>query len=230
MNIFAGCILLVIASVFAYVIWQISRSASHTINDDIARADEDNVESAKEDQRMMRILLPIVIAMFVLAILLLTGAYAHLNMVSIGVTAGGVLFTYLGIIFRTSASKKNARCTSRCTGQVIRQNENEDSEGHTSYYAVYSYTVNGNEYELVDSYGGGERAIPQVGEPMEIFYDPVSPKVAYSAYEGKQSKVFTIWFLAFGIPMIVIGIAIATPWYMWGFRIRSFFWMLRTIF
>ena len=205
---FFGGILLIIALIFAYVVWQLWGGANHTINDDIARADEENVEDARETRRMMQILLPIVIAMFVLAILMLTGVYRYFNMVGVGVTAGGVLFTYIGIIIRTSASRKNVRCTSRCTGRVTDHVEQEDSEGHISYHPVYSYTVNGNEYEFTSNYGGGERAIPPIGESIEIFYDPVMPKVAYSSFDRKSGTTLVRWFLAFGIPMTLIGLGI----------------------
>ena len=184
-TIFAGCILLFISLVFAYVIWQIWGGANSVIKDDIARANKDDMRKAQKDRQMMCILLPIVIVMFLISFVLLTGTYVYFNYIGVGIATGGALFSYIGILFKSMGSKKAEKCTMRCMGHVAEHVEQEDSDGNVSYIPVVTYTVNGNNYSIDGEFGGGKKAIPQIGDTIEVFYDPLDPEVAQSVYDRK---------------------------------------------
>nr|WP_297770291.1 DUF3592 domain-containing protein [uncultured Butyrivibrio sp.] len=213
---FYGCILLIISLVFAYVLWQVWGGPSQISSTD----DEDETQSGNQ---IVRILLPIVIGMFAISFILISGVYVYFNYVGAGIAAGGALFSYIGILFITSGNKKKKRCTASCLGYVSDHLEQEDSENRVSYVPIITYTVNGNKYTLQGDFGGGKKAIPQIGDTIEVFYDPMSPKVAQSVHDRKESKVFAIWFLAFGIPMFLIGLEICIP-------LERLYWIIRAWF
>ena len=105
-------------------------------------------------------------------------------------------------------------------GRVVDHLEHEDNERHITYSPIINYIVKEKEYTLYVGYSGSENSIPQIGDVIEVFYDPMAPGVAQAAYERKEGSVFAIWFLAFGIPMFLIGLNICMP-------LRNLYWIIQ---
>ena len=84
-GIFVGVILLFIASVFAYILKQMWDSDEETLS-------------------IARMLIPIVVGMFILSGILLTGLYRKFNIIGAGLATGGLLFGYIGYIIKKSFS------------------------------------------------------------------------------------------------------------------------------
>ena len=113
----------------------------------------------------------------------------------------GVIFIFLYLYIR----KKHTRCSAQTQGilKEIRENRADDSDiGRDEY--LYSYFVNGTEYQLktFDSSPETEKA----GDSCTIWYNPAKPKDSL-AHRYDSLKYFKILLIS-GILMILLGIII----------------------
>lgn len=118
--------------------------------------------------------------------------------------AGFALFV-MGIIFMIVAPinrRKNARCSAQTQGTLREVWERENSEGSAGHTYVYSYQVNGIEYQM-KSVNRSPQA-NKVGDPCTIWYNPAKPKDA-QPFHYDSGKVYTI-ILILGIVMLLLGI------------------------
>ena len=206
-------IVFLIIAVFGYFMLMIAKIERKVLKDDVLCTDPERVRSANQTLKVLRLLAPIEIGAILLLVIFAIDHYYHLfkiNPVGVGITAGGLLFTYIGILFSNSNTDKKARYTGTCEGVVVGISKNEDSDGNTTYSPVIKYMVNGNEYTCGSGISTGRRQIPEEGTRMNVYYDPEWPKEAESDFERKIGGQFPVWFLAFGIPMILIGLMILT--------------------
>ena len=118
--------------------------------------------------------------------------------------AGFSLFV-LGLIFVIVAPinrRKNNRCSAQTQGTLEKIFKTENANGNTGHRYVYSYSVDGIEYELrstVSSPGTNK-----VGDHGSIWYNPKKPKEAQALHydSAKVDKILSI----IGAAMLLLGI------------------------
>lgn len=118
--------------------------------------------------------------------------------------AGFALFV-LGLILVIIAPinrKKNARCSEQTEGILKKILERENSDGPLPDMYVYSYEVNGTEYEIRSTIRGKEAHA--TGDSCTIWYNPAKPKDA-QPFRYESGKIYTI-ILLIGIGLILLGI------------------------
>ena len=118
--------------------------------------------------------------------------------------AGFGLFV-LGIIFIIAApisKKRNSRCSVQARGTWTDARETENSQGSTGNVYIYSYYVNGVEYQL-RSTTPSEQA-KNLGDACTIWYNPAKPKQA-QVFHYDSAKPFRI-ILIIGIVMLLAGL------------------------
>lgn len=116
---------------------------------------------------------------------------------------GFVLFA-VGIILVIAASvnkKKHKRCSAETQG-MLKDIFKTDSSGGEGHAYLYTYLVNGTEYQLKST-----AASPQtnnIGDQCIIWYNPAKPKEAM-VYHPSSMKTYNI-LLIIGIVMIPLGL------------------------
>ncbi len=118
--------------------------------------------------------------------------------------AGFALFV-LGIIFIIVApinKRKNARCSEQTQGVLREVLERENSETTLPDMYVYSYCVNGTEYQTKSTILGNQ--IKEIGDSCTIWYNPKKPKDA-QPFHYDSSKAYKI-ILLIGIVMFLVGL------------------------
>lgn len=120
--------------------------------------------------------------------------------------AGFSLFL-LGIIFMIVApinKRKNQRCSAQTDGILIKRIEREDSDGSLPDMSVYSYYVDGIEYQHKSTVIN--KQVIKIGDHCTIWYNPKKPKQA-QAFHYDSNKVYKI-ILLIGIAMVVMGLVL----------------------
>ncbi len=118
--------------------------------------------------------------------------------------AGFAVFI-LGLVFVIIAPvnrKKNARCSAQTKGILKEIRERENSSGSLPNMYVYSYCVNGTEYQTKSTICSPQAK--KIGDDCTIWYDPRKPKKA-QPFHYETSKVYRI-ILIIGIAMLLLGI------------------------
>ena len=122
-------------------------------------------------------------------------------LVSIGFILAGVLMIVLG-------SKSNKRCTSKTVGRItgIRENEETDDEGNKfySYSPEYEYEVLGQIYNGCGSKSHKRRRQIQIGNSIEIYYNPNKPQEHYEKGGKNNGLYFGIGLISFGLILIFL--------------------------
>lgn len=118
--------------------------------------------------------------------------------------AGFALFL-LGVILLISYSiskKKNKRCSVQTQGTLIKRIERENSDGPLPDMHVYSYFVDGREYQLKST--AYNKQVNMVGDYCTIWYNPKKPQDAQE-FHYDSNKVYTI-ILICGIVSVLLGV------------------------
>ena len=107
----------------------------------------------------------------------------------------------LGLILVISISitkKKNKRCSAQTQGRWIAIVDQDNSNGTAPSVFVYSYDVNGVEYQIKST--AINKNVKNIGDACPIWYNPSNPKEATEThYESNQ--LYTI-ILIIGIVMM----------------------------
>ena len=136
------------------------------------------------------------------------GVASYDYFVSFGGTVMGSLFAIglflflLGIILVIVApigKHKNKRCSEQAEGTLIRVQERRNSKGVLASLKIYSYTVDGVEYQFKSTAINPNAG--RVGDRCPIWYDPKKPQVALE-YRYNTNWLFNI-LLIVGILMIL---------------------------
>ena len=199
-------IIAVIAVAVALVV--VKKRCRREFEDDSIRLDEERFTRFRNILNVVYILTPLVVAWAVLVVLSFFGTFGPMfswNPIGLGIGAGGLLFTYIGVGFKISGEKKRMTYDGVCTGRVTEIVEREDNEGHTTYSPIVCYTVGEEEFEHSSSYSAGRKEIPQIDSEVTMYYDRKNPSKAQADWERKMDGTFFRWFVAFGVPMIIIG-------------------------
>ena len=112
----------------------------------------------------------------------------------------GLVFIVLGFIVSRLAKAQKGRCTAAATGAVtaVRRHRSADEDDKNSYYPTYSFTANGQQWDLEGKNYSYKRNEYQAGQTAQIMYNPENPKEFYVAGARKQA--------GFGFILIVVGI------------------------
>jgi len=92
-------------------------------------------------------------------------------------------------------------------GTVIRLEESTSSEGGTTYSPVFSYTVDGQQYEY-ESVNSSSPPSNEVGDVETLLYDPNNPDRA------RQNSFWELWLLPcilFPISILMVLLSIGIP-------------------
>lgn len=95
-------------------------------------------------------------------------------------------------IFYTVERNKKMKGYETVEGGIVDYIKSEKKESGTVYGAVYAYIVDGKEYTVSDEVFTNK--VPQVGERVQIMYDPAAPENAFN----KDA-------LSHGFPLLIIG-------------------------
>lgn len=119
---------------------------------------------------------------------------------------GIALFLFgLGVILVIVApigKKKNKRCSAQTEGTLIDIRERYNSDGRLPSMQIYSYSVDGIEYQLKST--AINPNANKVGDRCPIWYDPAKPKDALE-YKYNTNKLFNI-LLVIGIVSILASL------------------------
>ena len=118
----------------------------------------------------------------------------------------GLVFMIVSRIIQTMNVNKKERCSYTTSATVIGHSENTDSDGHTAYYPVYTYTFAGNEYTVTSSVSDSTRQ-KHAGEEIDIFLNPDDPEDSYIAEYQKSVKVLRRAFQIIGVILLDAGAA-----------------------
>lgn len=99
---------------------------------------------------------------------------------------------------------KNKRCSEETQGRLVDIVEREDSDGPIPSMYVYSYRVNGAEYQLKST--AVNKQVDRVGDSCTIWYNPAKPKEAQE-FHYESNKIYN-FILISGIVMALSGMAI----------------------
>ena len=108
------------------------------------------------------------------------------------------------IIAAPIGKSKNNRCTAETQGTLIKIIET-DSESGTGHAYIYSYYVNGIEYQIRSMAINAN--VRNVGDSCTIWYNPKNPKDAIE-YRYESGKIFTV-MLIIGIVLAVLGMPLS---------------------
>ena len=117
----------------------------------------------------------------------------------------GLAVFLLGIIFIIIApinKRKNNRCSAQTNGMLINSYRTMSSKGAVRYRYVYSYFVDGIEYQITSTIQSKEAA--RMGDYCTIWYNPKNPKDA-QPFHYESTNVYTI-ILILGFVLVLLGI------------------------
>ena len=119
-----------------------------------------------------------------------------------GIAVIAMLIFGLGVILVIVApigKKKSNRCSAQTQGTLIAIKNRYNSDGNLPDLKIYSYRVNGIEYQLKST--AINPNADKVGDSCPIWYNPKNPKDALE-YRYHSNKLFNI-LLSVGIVMLV---------------------------
>ncbi|SCJ56356.1 Protein of uncharacterised function (DUF3592) [Anaerotruncus sp. 2789STDY5834896] len=132
-------------------------------------------------------------------------AILAIGLIVLSVLSGVFLFI-LGIK-ETVSTHRQAQNYQTVTGYLYSYMPETGSEPHsahrqrnaTSYYLVYRYTVNGQDYTVATDYSTG--ALPEVGSQKQIRYDPSDPQNALIVGPDRGGILLFAGAMFAGIPL-----------------------------
>jgi len=120
----------------------------------------------------------------------------------------GFSFLVLGITFLICYpinKRKNSRCSAQAQGVLRNIHQRFTSRGPAGYKYVYSYFVDGVEYQITSPNLSPEANV--VGDLCTIWYNPAKPKDA-QPFHYSSNNPYTI-VLILGIAMVVLGLVLS---------------------
>lgn len=120
----------------------------------------------------------------------------------------GLFLFGLGLILVIVApigKRKNNRCSAQTEGTLIDIRARNNSDGPLPSMNIYSYSVNGIEYQLRSTSINPNAS--KIGDRCSIWYDPKNPKNALE-YRHNSNKLFNI-LLIIGIVLLLSPIILA---------------------
>ncbi|MCL2843601.1 MAG: DUF3592 domain-containing protein [Oscillospiraceae bacterium] len=128
----------------------------------------------------------------------------------------GVVLSIFGLIFLKALLKarKILEQGNSTMATVIRYVVTQNNHGkarnrglYKFYYAVFEYTVGGISYEHQNVVGNNKPKY-EIGEKVEIYYDPSNPAEVTLEGSQKATKVLMLSFGAGGVLFLLVGVLI----------------------
>ena len=116
-------------------------------------------------------------------------AFALLPISAVIMLIVSILYTYSSFVFYTKGIEVE--------GTVVRLESHSSSEGGTTYSPVFSYTVDGKQYEY-ESVNSSNPPSNEVGDVETLLYNPDKPEKA------RQNSFWELWLL----PCILLPISV----------------------
>ena len=126
-------------------------------------------------------------------------AFALLPISTIILLGLGVWYAYTSYMFSTNGIEVQ--------GTVVRLESSSSSEGGTTYSPVFSYTVDGQQYEY-ESVNSSSPPSNEVGDVETLLYDPDNPGKA------RQNSFWELWLLPCilcPVSFLMIALSIGIP-------------------
>ena len=172
--------------------------------------DELNTQKIHRVLNIIRLSIPVMLSAIMLYSIHFILGRIHFSWVQIGILSMGLLFTYIGILFRNKNEYVNICYIASTKGEVIDIQKTEDQERKSSYIPVYRYKVDSKVYVSNSEFSSGsKRCLPEIGEYVDIYYNPKSPSEMQSELDAKIRRHFVRWFETFGYVMIIIGFSLS---------------------
>ncbi len=116
----------------------------------------------------------------------------------------GGLFLIIGMVTYQSEKKKQITCTVNVLGKVKDMASYSDREGGLTCHPIFEY-VAGNETIVTESQYGTSRPRYEVGQEIEIYYNPEKVEEYYIKGETLPKR-FAIIFSVVGALVMIMGI------------------------
>ena len=124
----------------------------------------------------------------------------------------GIIDFIVAIALRIHGKKLAKKCVGSCMAEVVDMRRSatsdhmHDSPGiHYMYFPKFKYIVDGKEYKAETTMGKELNKVPQIGERVNIFYNPVNPKEIMVPGDDKLFNIVSVVMLITGIVIITIA-------------------------
>lgn len=117
----------------------------------------------------------------------------------------GFIFLAIGIVGLALNASVKTRCTEQITADIIDVFVQTERKGKKTYFPVYKYWYEGNEYRKKSNVGFSTPKY-KAGDQVDIYIDPNEPKTIYSPKDMKGLKIALIISIVVGV--IVISLAV----------------------
>ena len=125
----------------------------------------------------------------------------------------GIISFIVSVALKIHGKKLAKNCVGSCMAEVVDMKRRagsdhmNDSPGiHYSYFPVFKYIVDGKEYKAETTMGKELNKVPQIGERINIFYNPVNPKEILVPGDDKLFKIVSVVMLITGIVLTIAAI------------------------
>ncbi len=112
----------------------------------------------------------------------------------------GILLIVMGILMLSMTPKSYGETTGIITDAVEYIDTDSEGRSDTYYEAVFTYTVDGVQYE--NSFSGYAEK-PEIGKEIPVFYDPDNPE---SVSNSKNTGVISVIMIALGVAAAAFGV------------------------
>lgn len=128
-----------------------------------------------------------------------------------GLTAFGLLFFFIGFALGRTFRRQRERATVRTTAAVVDlamlSRRQRDGYHSTTFSPTYEFYINGEAVQVRSSISQSPSPV-QVGDEVELYYNPDNYKEIYIEREGRIKKLLTVIFCATGGLIALTGLAV----------------------
>lgn len=117
----------------------------------------------------------------------------------------GLLFIVIGILVMAVWNKRRQKAVMNATAHVADVERRRNGKGNTYYYPVFEYYAGGLMRRVTSSFGSNPGRY-QIGEEVELLYNPDKPEQFWSERDAKMMKLVCGIFIGFGVFFLIMGI------------------------
>ena len=171
--------------------------------------DELSIHRVHRLLNVIRLSIPVILSAIMLYSIHFIFGNIHLSWEQIVIIGMGLIFTYISILFRNKNEYTSIYYTANTKGEVVEIKKTTDLDHKSSYIPVYRYNVDNKVYVCNSKFSSGSRrSLPEIGEYIDIYYNPKSPSEMQSEFDKKIRKRLICCFELFGYVMILIGFSL----------------------